>query len=331
MTTDSGPRVSAVLPTYGRPEYLVEAVKSVAAQTYDPLELVVVDDCSPEPVEPLLSDVDLDGLDKFELRRHAENRGANAARNTGIGAANGEFVAFLDDDDRWRPGKISKQVSAFDAAPDDTGVVYTGTRIVDDRGQSVGVSSGSLRGDVTRELLCGASVGSFTRLMVRRDLLETVDRLDESLPAWQDRDLNLRLSRYCRYERVSEPLAVHRRGSHDQIGDDYEAKRDVSYPRFVDKHRPLAATYGPDVERRFLAAHTFALAKSAIANGHAGEARRHVLDALRHDPTYLEAYTYLPFTLGGDLYPFAKRVKRAAERTLGWGPAGGPDDVGTGL
>jgi len=327
MTERSGPLVSVVLPTYGRPDYLVKAVRSVATQTYDPLELVVVDDCSPQPVEPQLSNVSRDGLERFEVRRHAQNLGANAARNTGIAAAKGEFVAFLDDDDQWYPEKIRRQVSTFDEAPDGTGVVYTGSQFVDEHDRPVGVSVRDLSGDITRELLCGASVGSFTRLMVRRNLLERVGRLDESLPGWQDRDLNIRLSRFCRYEPVPEPLVIHRRGTHTQIGDDYEGKRDVAYPEFVEKHRPLAATFGPDVERRFLAVQTLALAKSALTNGYTRAARRHAVEALGHDPTYVEAYVYLLFTLDSGLYRVAKRVKRTAERALGSRQTDGSDEL----
>ncbi len=89
-----------MIPTYGRPEFLEDAVRSVADQTYDPLELVVVDDCSPAPVETQFTEADLGELHNVRFLRHEENQGANAARNTGIRAGNGEFIAFLNDDDR---------------------------------------------------------------------------------------------------------------------------------------------------------------------------------------------------------------------------------------
>nr|WP_284063771.1 glycosyltransferase [Halobaculum sp. SYNS20] len=72
--TDPPPRVAVVVPTYGRPEFLVEAVESVADQTYPNLELVVVDDHSPEPVDPTLGDASLSGVD-WRCIRHEENRG----------------------------------------------------------------------------------------------------------------------------------------------------------------------------------------------------------------------------------------------------------------
>jgi glycosyltransferase involved in cell wall biosynthesis len=317
MATESSPLVTAVIPTYGRGEYLADAVRSVVAQTYEPLELIVVDDCSPRPVRGRIDDVDLDRLERVIYCRHEENRGANAARNTGIRKADGDFVAFLDDDDRWRPEKIARQVATFREAQSGTGVVYTGLEIVDESGTTTGTSIRSLRGDITRELLCGASIGSFTRLMVRSELLDAVGLLDESLPAWQDRDLNIHLSRRCRFEPVLESLAVHRRGNHDQIGDGYEGKRDIAYPRLIEKHRSLAAEFGSRVERRFLATQTFALAVSAFRQGRTDAARRHLLTALEHDPTYWKAYAYLPLTGGKHLYRLTRSAKSRMGRRVG--------------
>ena len=88
--------VSVVVPTYGRPDFLPDAVRSVVDQTYAPIELIVVDDCSPDPIEPVVDEIDTTGLRRTEVIRHRQNRGANAARNTGIEAATGDVIAFLD-------------------------------------------------------------------------------------------------------------------------------------------------------------------------------------------------------------------------------------------
>jgi glycosyltransferase involved in cell wall biosynthesis len=303
MTEESGPLVSAVVPTYGRPEFFVDAIRSVVDQTYEWVELVVVDDCSPQPIEPRVTAVETNELERVIVRRHETNKGANAARNTGIRAANGDYVAFLDDDDRWRPEKVERQIATFRESDSSTGVTYTGLEVVDETGTRTATSIRELCGDITRELLCGAAVGSFTRLMVESSVLDRVDPLDESL-------------RHCRYEAVTDPLAVHRRGAHDQMGDDYEGKRDVAYPRLIEKHRPLAATFGPEVERRFLASQTLALSKSAIANGYNRAARRHLLTSIRHDPTFWKPYVYLPLTSGERVFRQAKRIKSESDRIL---------------
>jgi glycosyltransferase involved in cell wall biosynthesis len=91
----SAPRVSVIVPTFGRPQFLAEALATVAAQTMPDLECIVIDDGSTDPVS--LPFVD----DRFRVVRHEQNLGVAAARNTGLAAATGEHVAFLDDDDLW--------------------------------------------------------------------------------------------------------------------------------------------------------------------------------------------------------------------------------------
>jgi len=142
------PLVSVIIPTYGRDEKLVEAVRSVIEQTYDNIELFVVDDASPEPVEEHLSSVPLESLTAVRVIRHDENRGANTARNSGIDAANGKYVAFLDDDDRWVETKLSRQVDTFETAGSEIGVVYTGIR--EEKPERTGIKTPNWRGTYSK-------------------------------------------------------------------------------------------------------------------------------------------------------------------------------------
>ena len=98
--SDSNPMFTVVIPTYGRPEFLAEAIASVTAQTFADFECVVVDDASPEPAT-------LPPDPRLRLIRREHNGGPPAARNTGIDAARGTYVAFLDDDDVWRPERLA--------------------------------------------------------------------------------------------------------------------------------------------------------------------------------------------------------------------------------
>jgi hypothetical protein len=115
MVADFTPLVSVVVPTYDWPEKLRAAVESVAAQTYPNIELVVVDDCSPTLARSVLASAAPESL-SYTCIRHDENRRANAARNTGIRATDGDIVSFLDDDDRWDPAKTTVEVEAFASA-----------------------------------------------------------------------------------------------------------------------------------------------------------------------------------------------------------------------
>lgn len=291
------PPVSVVLPTYDRPENLRNAVKSVQEQTYRHIELVVVDDHSPTPAADTLSPLSFDEL-TVEIIRHEENRGANEARNTGIRESTGEYIAFLDDDDDWAPSKIEKQVAVFREASPEVGVVYTGSEYVyDDYVRTVVFS---LEGDVTEEMLRGRSLGEFTTLMVRRDVAMAAGLPDTDFPSWQDRDWLLRLSRHCKFKTVPEALTTRRRKTgEDSISDNFEEKRDISYPLFIEKHRDLAAEYGWRCERAFMAATTESLGQEALKNGYYADAKKYLLKALRYHPLDRSRLVYALVAYGG--------------------------------
>jgi glycosyltransferase involved in cell wall biosynthesis len=96
----TAPRCSVIVPTFGRPAFLAEALRSVAAQTMADLECIVVDDGTPEPLSLPFSD------ERFHVLRHPQNLGPAAARNSGLAAATGTYVAFLDDDDLWTERRL---------------------------------------------------------------------------------------------------------------------------------------------------------------------------------------------------------------------------------
>src|SRR5215831_13288100 len=114
----SGPLVSAVIPTYNYARYVTGAVESVLAQSFDDLEIVVVDDGSTDETADTLRPF----LDRIRYIRQG-HRGLAAARNTGIRVARGPYVAFLDSDDLWLPEKVSVQIARLNGDPA-VGLVY---------------------------------------------------------------------------------------------------------------------------------------------------------------------------------------------------------------
>src|SRR5687768_7852253 len=115
--------VSVIIPTRDRPEMLMRAVKSVAGQTYQNIETIIVNDGAEYDLEGMIRKET--GIQAYRVLRSARKPGAAGARNTGFYASKGNFIAFLDDDDEWMPEKIEKQVEAFQRCDNKVGIVWT--------------------------------------------------------------------------------------------------------------------------------------------------------------------------------------------------------------
>lgn len=312
--SDRPPLVSVIVPTYNRPERLVRSLESVADQTYENLEVIVVDDGSETPAADAVAPVRADLPYEVVVIRHDENRGANAARNTGIREASGDFIAFLDDDDEWAPSKVSRQVAAFRRASADVGLVYTALRLVDDDGTVVRTTDASVSGDVTKQLLCRNAIGSFSCVMVRAAAAADAGPLDEAFPSWQDLDWYIRISEHWRVRPIADPLVTNHAGSHDRLTDDLESLITETYPRFVRKHRPRAAAYGRLFERKMLGWAAYRIgAWYALPAGRYDTARRFLRRAIALYPFAPQFYLSAAIAVGGDP---ARLVVERAKRSI---------------
>ncbi len=119
------PRISVILPVYNRPTMLVESVGSVLAQTFTDWEIIIVDDGSTDDTPAVAARLVAEHRPRIQYLRQA-NAGPGAARNTGLEAARGEFIQFLDSDDLLAPEKFARQVALLDAHPE-RGVCYCTT------------------------------------------------------------------------------------------------------------------------------------------------------------------------------------------------------------
>lgn len=304
--------VSVVIPTYGRPDFLGDAIRSVVHQTYTPIELIVVDDCSPDPIEPIVNEIDTTALQRTEVIRHQQNRGANAARNTGIEAATGGVIAFLDDDDRWEQSVVRKYAEAFESGGPSIGVVTVGIRTVDETGRKIGEFRPTVQGDALDALLDGTRVGSFSRFAVRSSVVDDAGTPDERLPCWQDWEWQFRLAFHCDFEAIPDPVVVRTRGTHEQITDSFEDRKEIAYPLILDRHRDrIRAARGRGAERRFVALLSKSLAFAALDTGRYLTAIKLLIRTIRFDPFVPEAYLYLGLACGGPVtFGSARWVKR---------------------
>ncbi|PJA63262.1 MAG: glycosyl transferase, partial [Candidatus Portnoybacteria bacterium CG_4_9_14_3_um_filter_44_9] len=115
-------KVSVIIPTCNRPDLLPRAIKSVLSQIYQDFEIIVVDDGDKRSAENVVRQFK---DNRIKYIKHVERKGGAAARNTGIKAAQGEFIAFLDDDDEWLPKKLEIQMRQFENTPNDVGFCFS--------------------------------------------------------------------------------------------------------------------------------------------------------------------------------------------------------------
>ena len=212
MTTRSKkPLVSVIIPTYNRAWALKEAIDSVLAQDFKDFELIVVDDGSTDNTGEMLDSYD---QDLIVIRQ--TNRGVSAARNRGIAEAAGRLIAFLDSDDLWLPGKLSRQVDFFNSNPD--AVINQTEEIWIRNGVRVNPKNRhhKFSGMIFEQSLALCLV-SPSAVMMRRSLLDAVGLFDEDLPACEDYDLWLRISWRYPVHLIETPLIIKRGGHADQL------------------------------------------------------------------------------------------------------------------
>lgn len=213
------PKLTAIIPTYNRAKTLSRAVDSVLDQTFEDLEVLVVDDGSTDETQELL---DSYSDPRIRVITHETNRGANVARNTGIENARGEYVAFLDSDDEWCPAKVAKQLAALDDRGSDWVATYCDTEVrvpgISGRFRTLAANvlshaDGEPRMEggeqLVGEILAGnVHPGAGSTLLVRTDVAREVGGFDETLDRFQDPEFVLRLLDEGKVAYVDEPLVV---------------------------------------------------------------------------------------------------------------------------
>jgi len=238
------PLVSVIIPVYNRAHLIARAISSVLAQSYSHLEIIVVDDASSDGLRAALA-----GFADPRLRcvEHRVNKGAAAARNTGIAAASAEFVAFLDSDDVWFAEKLAQQVAAMRGQPpeivghvcayDCVRVGYRARRVVPRWSAST----------FHRSQLFGCSCGPGTTLLCRREIFAEIGPFDEELRRLEDWDWLLRLAEKG-YRLLGSPTVLAR----VEVGSGpSRCDVDAALRRIRARHQAAVARYGTVSRRIF--------------------------------------------------------------------------------
>lgn len=206
MPMTEKPVVSIVMPAYNVAWCVARAIDSVLAQSLRGFELIVVNDGSTDDTRQVLQRYG-DTLKVIDQ----DNAGMSAARNTGIRAARGEYVAFLDADDWWLPEKLSRQLELMRARPE-LGFCSTAARVENPQGEFVNdwhcppLDTVNVLETLFSEN--AAIAGGCSAVMVRKELFQRVGLFDESLRGFEDPDLWIRLAAVSGYACIPEPLVV---------------------------------------------------------------------------------------------------------------------------
>jgi glycosyltransferase involved in cell wall biosynthesis len=205
------PKVSVIIPVYNAEKYIKDAIDSVLNQTYKDLEIVVVDDGSTDKTKEIV-----EIQRRKVVRVHVDieyiyqmNKGPGAARNTGIKAATGEYIAFLDSDDMWMPEKIGKQVVKFKENPD-YGLIHTDRIRLEPDGTLRTTKGKTLEGDVFKELLMGNFIVC-SSVLIKKSCFDDIGLFDEDRNnRAEDYDIWLRIAKNYQIGFIAEPLIRYR-------------------------------------------------------------------------------------------------------------------------
>lgn len=267
--------VSIIVPTHNRSAMLLRALASALQQTHECFEILVIDDGSTDDTAQAVAAI---GDSRIRYLRNQHAAGACAARNRGIDASHGAFVAFLDDDDEWLPRKLALQLACFAAAGPEVALVYGGSAVVSASTGRVVHTVIPARTHAHYSDYFGEITFTTSVVLIRRSALEADCYFDETLPGAQDRDLWIRLAKRFDFDFVPEVL-VKRYIHGDQIT--------ASLPAKIAAKRQIIEKYRQDLidHPQHFAHHLWRLGILECVAGDLARGRASLFAAIRRCPT----------------------------------------------
>jgi glycosyltransferase involved in cell wall biosynthesis len=310
---NTGPLVSVIIPCYNAARYVAEAVASALAQTYQPLEVILINDGSTDDTEEVL----LPYVGKIRYF-YQPNRGLSATRNRAIALARGELIAFLDADDVWLPEKLERQVDRLTQNPR-AGLVHANfLKLYADTGIRAPRKPPDITDGRCYTRLVLGNILLVSSVVLRRECLDRVGVFDENIPrrTCEDYDLWLRIARYFEFAYIPEALMLYRRHAGNMSNNTRAMLGDELYvvQKALNTDPSLAAQVGKQALHRRLAGLLFTLGYLCFNDGDLTEAGLYFRQALRfcHSPyTFmLWAATFLPSEVVTKLRSFKQSLAR---------------------
>ncbi|MEQ9672352.1 glycosyltransferase family 2 protein [Coleofasciculus sp. G2-EDA-02] len=209
------PLVSVIIPAYNAEAFIEKTLKSVLSQTYQNLEVLVVDDGSQDRTPEIIKSIAQQ--DKRVVLLQQKNAGVAAARNLGIEKSQGEFIAPIDADDIWYPENIEKQVQCFLESDPSVGLVYSWSVDIDQDDVPTGIfRAAKIEGEVYVTLVGHNFIGNASASMIRRDCLQQVGGYncqlkEQAAQGCEDWDIYLRIAEVCQFRVVPDFLIGYRK------------------------------------------------------------------------------------------------------------------------
>jgi glycosyltransferase involved in cell wall biosynthesis len=244
MVRPVNPVASVIIPTYNRAHLISRSIDSVFQQTFKDYEIIVIDDGSRDKTKEMLWERYGDQLVYIGKEK---NEGLSAARNAGIKAARGKYLALLDDDDEWLPEKLEMQIALM-AATSAPGLVYCNGFKVNEKGEVIGEIKGFAKGAALDALLSYNCLGPPSSVLLKKDVLEKIGCFDENLRALEDWDLWIRVAQLYVIDFVDHCLVKYRVHA-DNMSNNINAMKIATFA-VLDKYWPSVCDSKDDKSRR---------------------------------------------------------------------------------
>ncbi|SPP99511.1 putative Glycosyl transferase, family 2 [Candidatus Sulfobium mesophilum] len=303
--------VSVVIPAYNSEAFLEKTLQSVFSQTFRDFEVICIDDGSTDSTPQV-------------IRKHGQsvryvyqtNRGAAVARNRGIGMARGEFLAFLDADDRWLPDKLARQVRYLQENRD-VAMVHSNVCVIDSRDSitkpCLPISERHRGFQIFTELYLGNFIATPSSVMVRRSCLDAVGNFDETMRCCEDFDLWLRIAANCKIG-YQDVVMVKYRMHETNVSNDKMAMN-ITVKRVIDgikvKYPEKVSSIPTEKMRKRVFDLNRWIGLGYFRQYDLASARKHFLGALKCRRTSIPLYIYLLSTFfGKDIIGMIRNVKK---------------------
>lgn len=288
-------RVSIITPYYNGGRFIEKAVESLISQSYSDIEILIVNDASPDNPFELLGNLKKNDV-RIRILHHSENKGIAAARNTAIRNSTGSYIALLDQDDIWLPDKLQVQMEFIKSKPD-VGLVFSNYFRIDEAGTITG--QGEKCNTIVADKIEGTLSSLFMKnritacsVIFKRECIDTVGMFDESLKGGtDDYDMWLRIAGQYRVGYIDKPL-VKRRSHGENTSGRFKEQGMLDHLDIIDK---ICKTYPllNQFKKERLSRIYYNLGRYYAKCGNKPEATRYFKNTISNSPFSIRPYFYL--------------------------------------